>query len=134
MSPNSCIRRWATWAIQLTADTAPKGRVHWRKPENRGHAARASASAADALAAAVALGGGLGDRPVDEDVPGQAGPHGQAGGDQGPHLARSLAPTVVPVERQAQGVLDLGGGRAGESGGARRPCPGRWPVRRCRHG
>ena len=36
VSPNSCIRRWATRASQLAADTAPKGSVHCRKPEKRG--------------------------------------------------------------------------------------------------
>ena len=113
------MRRWATRAIQLTAETAPKGRVHCRKPENRGHAAGTATGAADPLAAAGALGRRLGHRPVDEDVAGQPGPHGQAGGDEGPHLPRPLAPSVVPVEGEAQRVLDLGGGGTGEPGGAR---------------
>ena len=60
----------------------------------------------------------LGDRAVDEDVAGQPGRHGQAGRDDGPHLARPLAAAVVPVERQPQRVLHLGRARAGEAGGA----------------
>ena len=76
-------------------------------------------ASADPLAAALALGAGLGDGAVDEDVAGQAGGHGQAGREHGPQLAGPFEPAVVPVELQAQRVLDVGARRARRS----RPCP-----------
>ena len=36
VSPNSCIRRRATWASQFPAETAPKGIVHCMNPIIRG--------------------------------------------------------------------------------------------------
>ena len=72
----------------------------------------------------LALGGALGHGAVHEHVAGQAGGHGQAGGEHGPELAGSLEPAVVPVEPQAQGVLDLGGRRARRSRPGRSPPPG----------
>ena len=57
-------------------------------PEKRGIAPPAAA-AADALAPALALGRGLGDGAVHEDVAGQSRRHGQAGGEHGPELARA---------------------------------------------
>ena len=70
--------------------------------------------------ARASLGAALAHGAVDEDMPGQPRRDGQRGGDDGAHLRGALAPAVVPVQGQAQGVLDLRRGRAGESG---RPRP-----------
>ncbi len=75
---------------------------------------RPAASPADPLAPAFALGRRLGDRAVHQDVARQSRRHRQAGGEDGSELPRALEPAVVPVELQAQGVLDLGGRRTGE--------------------
>ncbi len=92
--------------------------VPLEEPREARHAAAASAAATDALPTARALGRRLGDGAIDEDVAGEAGPHGQRGGDDRAHLGRALAATVVPVDPEAQGVLDLGGARPGEAGRA----------------
>ena len=84
-----------------------------------GHAATATSTAtagsADALPAPGALGGALGDGPVDQDVAGQAGRHRERRRHDGAHLRRPLATAVVPVQRQAEGVLDLWRRRAAEA-------------------
>ncbi len=100
----------------------PEGQGPLEEAGEPGDTATATATAAtaatDALTAAAALGRRLGHRAVDEYVAGQPGPHGQAGGDEGAHLARPLPSAVVPVEPQPQRVLHLGTARAGEPRGA----------------
>ncbi len=72
----------------------------------------------DALPAAFPLGRRLGDGAIDQNMAGGSDGNGETCGDHRFHLGRSLGAAVVPVELEAEGILDFGGSRAGKAGHA----------------
>ena len=111
----------AFMAIQLAGDSAPNGARQAACPDG---------PAAGGPPLAEGGEGGLPDRAEAQDVPAEAGGHGQHGGDHRAAGPGQVAPAVDPGGVEAQGLLHARSPRPRSS--PCRPARGRWRGRRCR--
>src|SRR2546421_372629 len=106
----------STWTGRLRSAAASAR----ERPRHEAPGAEVTAAAAahrDAGPALLALGRALPHRAEAEDVVGVAGADRRARGDHRTQLARILDAAVVPVEVEAQGILDLDDARSREPRG-----------------